>query len=128
MARTLLWIAVGGGAGSILRYLTALAFSVWVGGHFPWPTLLVNVVGALLIGFVDELVVHARVIPKEAVLAITTGFLGGLTTFSTFALESVRLSVTRELVWAGAYVAISLAAGVSAVVLGAAIAKSLVGS
>jgi fluoride exporter len=90
MGRVLL-VAAGGAVGSALRYLVANAALAWMGPAFPWGTLAVNLVGAFLIGLVQQLATEAFVIGEETRLFLTTGVMGGLTTYSAFSYESVRL-------------------------------------
>ena len=110
--KTVLLLMAAGGLGSGLRY----AFSVYLNRPgFPWGTLTVNVAGALLIGLVGAFVLEARVISRETALIVTTGFLGGLTTFSSFALEGGQMFQRRELTLMGLYTLGSLALGLLAV-------------
>ncbi|NMM36862.1 MAG: fluoride efflux transporter CrcB [Glaciimonas sp.] len=79
-------IAAGASLGSLLRWRLGLALNaVWP--NLPLGTLLANLIGGLLIGIASEVLVSRSAIPPEWRLAIITGFLGGLTTFSTFSLE-----------------------------------------
>lgn len=93
LSRTLLAIIVGCGGfiGAAARYL----ISVWATKQFPISipcgTLIANVTGALIIGFVAETALRTTAISPTTKLFITTGIMGGLTTFSTFSLESVTL-------------------------------------
>jgi len=84
-------IALGGGLGTLLRYLTALAAARWLGTDFPYGTLIVNLAGSFAIGLVQTLGTEALMIPDHARLFLTTGMMGGLTTYSTFSYETVRL-------------------------------------
>ena len=93
MARVLL-VAVGGAVGSALRYLVATVALDWLGPAFPWGTLLVNLVGSFLIGLVQQLATEAFVLGEDTRLFLTTGVMGGLTTYSAFSYESVRLFET----------------------------------
>jgi CrcB protein len=86
-----LLVALGGAIGSALRFLTSLAAAHWIGEAFPYGTLIVNLVGAFAIGFVQELAIDTRLIPEGARVFLTTGVKGGLTTYSTFSHETVRL-------------------------------------
>ncbi|MDH6342463.1 CrcB protein [Parabacteroides sp. PFB2-12] len=88
MIKQLLWVGLGGGIGSIFRYLT----SVWVlkryAADFPLATFVVNMVGCLLIGLIVGLSFRAQWIDQHMKLFLVTGFCGGYTTFSTFSLEN----------------------------------------
>jgi fluoride exporter len=87
----LLLVALGGALGSVLRYLaTALAVR-WLGVDFPWGTLAVNLAGSFAIGLVNELGADALRLSPQARLFLATGVLGGLTTYSAFSYETVRL-------------------------------------
>ena len=81
---------IGGGLGSASRYLVSLAAGRWFGDSFAWGTMLVNLVGCFLIGFVVGLVDRA-LLSRAFRIVLVTGFLGGFTTFSSFSLESVRM-------------------------------------
>ena len=84
-------IALGGAIGTVLRYLTSLLAARWLGPEFPYGTLIVNLSGAFVIGLVQELGTEASLIPDGVRLFLTTGMMGGLTTYSTFSFETVRL-------------------------------------
>ena len=77
-----------GGAGSVARYLVSLAIGP---RGFPYATLIVNLVGSFLIAFVLELGMLRRDVPVNLQLALTTGFMGGFTTYSAFNAETTRL-------------------------------------
>lgn len=87
----LLWIAVGGGVGSVLRYLVAGWSQRLAGESFPVGTMAVNVIGCLLIGILGAAFSGAVIIREEYRLAIMVGALGGFTTFSTFSFETLAL-------------------------------------
>ena len=77
-----------GGSGCVARYLVGLA----VGRReFPYATLAVNLLGSFLIAFVLELALVRRDVPANLQLALTTGFMGGFTTYSSFNFETTRL-------------------------------------
>ncbi|HUX36586.1 MAG TPA: fluoride efflux transporter CrcB [Rectinemataceae bacterium] len=83
-------VLAGGGVGSLARYLVSLSAGRLFGDSFAWGTMIVNLLGCLLIGFVVGLL-DRSVLPRAMRLLLVTGFLGGFTTFSSFALESVRM-------------------------------------
>jgi CrcB protein len=87
----LLLVAAGGALGSALRYLVATAALGWLGPAFPWGTLFVNLTGSFLIGLVQALAFEGLVLGEDTRLFLTSGVLGGLTTYSAFSYESVRL-------------------------------------
>ena len=90
----MLLVALGGALGSSLRYLVATAALAWLGPAFPWGTLVVNLVGSFAIGLVQQLATESLVLGEETRLFLTTGVMGGLTTYSAFSYESVRLMET----------------------------------
>ena len=90
MERILL-VALGGAIGSVLRYLTSILAAVWFGAEFPYGTLNVNLSGAFIIGLVQELGTETVLIPDTARIFLPTGMMGGLSTYSTFSYETVRL-------------------------------------
>jgi fluoride exporter len=89
-----LLVTFGGAIGTLLRYLTSLLAAHWLGTDFPYGTLIVNLGGAFVIGLVQQLGLEAFVIPDNTRLFLTTGMMGGLTTYSTFSYETVRLMET----------------------------------
>ncbi|NLX21877.1 MAG: fluoride efflux transporter CrcB [Phycisphaerae bacterium] len=90
MTRILL-IALGGGLGSVLRYLMAGWTQSFVAGPFPVGTMAVNVSGCLIIGFANYLFSGPMPIQPEYRIGLTIGLLGGYTTFSTFGWETIAL-------------------------------------
>ena len=98
--REVFFVAVGGALGALARYGTGLLAGRALGTNFPWGTLLVNVAGCFLMGVVlhllSDLEVHAAEIPSDRLRlefwhkAVAIGFLGGLTTFSTFGADTIR--------------------------------------
>ncbi len=90
MERALL-ITFGGAIGTLLRYIASLLAARWFGTEFPYGTLIVNLSGAFVIGLVQQLGTEALVIPDNTRFFLTTGMMGGLTTYSTFSYETVRL-------------------------------------
>jgi CrcB protein len=107
-------LAVGSGAavGAWLRWGLSIVLNP-VFPTLPLGTLVANLVGGLLMGFVMELITRHTLLSPEARLLLTTGFLGGLTTFSTFSAEIATLILRKEWLWSalgiGAHVVGSLA-------------------
>lgn len=117
MARLLL-VAAGGAVGSALRYVVATVALTWLGPGLPWGTLAVNLVGSFLIGLVQQLALEALVLGEETRLFLTTGVMGGLTTYSAFSYETVRLFETGA-AWQGwVYVVVTTTACVGLCWLG----------
>jgi CrcB protein len=90
-----LLVGLGGAIGSILRYVTSLAAAHWFGAEFPYGTLIVNLSGAFVIGLVQEVGAETLWIPDNMRILLTTGMLGGFTTYSAFSYETVRLMETQ---------------------------------
>ena len=118
-------VAIGGAAGAAARY----GLSGWVqslsGSACPLGTLLVNVIGSLLIGAIMQLGMERIVFSVEARLLWTTGFCGGLTTFSTFSYETLELLGDSEWLAAGGNLAANVAACLLATYAGMAAARLL---
>jgi CrcB protein len=114
----LLAVALAGALGAPARYLVEQTVTTRVGPRFPWGTWIVNVSGSLLLGLLTGLALHHGLDPDARTIA-GVGFLGGYTTFSTFAFEAVELPPAghgrRRAV---AYVVSSAAAGVAAATIG----------
>ena len=87
----LLAVAAGGGIGAGFRYIFSGAVHSWTGEDFPYGTLVVNVVGSLLLGFLVQ-VAETKAGPGPLLkIFLTVGLFGGFTTFSTFSVETWRL-------------------------------------
>ena len=89
------FIAIGGSVGAVSRYLVSKGINMLSIGIFPYGTLVVNIIGAFLIGLLFSLF-NDIVIPVYYKSMITVGFLGAFTTFSTYSLESVNLLMSGE--------------------------------
>jgi CrcB protein len=115
----LLAVFVGGGLGSLARYLTGLVFLQRFGPGFPYGTLAINLAGCFLIGIVAELAqTRAFGIGSSARLFLVVGVLGGFTTFSTFAYDAVTLAGEALSIPAIVYVLASVAGGIIAAFAG----------
>lgn len=95
------------GGGLTRYYLSGWIYSL-LGKAFPYGTLAVNVIGAYLIGLVMEMGFRSTAIPDTLRIGLTVGFMGGLTTFSTFSYETFKLLEEGQFVFAFANVAISV--------------------
>jgi CrcB protein len=87
----LLYVGIGGFIGSCLRYLISLHSPKLFGTQLPYGTLIVNVVGGILIGFIIDFSIKSGIISPNLRLFLTTGIMGGFTTFSTFSYETINL-------------------------------------
>jgi len=101
---TVLWIGLGGFIGANARYFLGRAIVERYGAAFPWGTLTINVLGSLLIGIILEFIAQRLVTDPAYRLFLVVGFLGGFTTFSTFAFETVALLEDGKWTRAVAYV------------------------
>ncbi|SMX83806.1 camphor resistance protein CrcB [Brevibacterium iodinum ATCC 49514] len=88
-------IAVAGGLGAGVRMLFDGAYKAWSPRATPWSTLLINVSGSLVLGFLTGLA-GAQLLPETWHLVLGTGFLGGYTTFSTASFETISLIEERK--------------------------------
>ena len=125
-----LYVAVGGAAGSWLRYLTGRLWTPAIGpvaaGAFPWATLTVNLVGSLAMGLLAGwLARHGSAQGESWRLLVGVGLLGGFPTFSAFSLEVALLIERGTIGLAALYVALSLAAGVAALFAGLLLMRGL---
>ena len=105
---TLLWIAILGALGCLTRYLLSGWVYKFSGSTFPTGTLAVNIIGAYLIGLIMEFSLRSTLVPPNLRVGLTIGFLGGLTTFSTFSYETFRLLEDGELLLAVSNVLLSV--------------------
>ena len=88
---SLLAIAIGGGLGSIARFVISREMGNWLGNYLPYGTLTVNVAGSLALGWFITIFVNRSELSSVLRLGLTVGFLGAFTTFSTFSFESLQL-------------------------------------
>jgi len=121
----LFWICVAGALGTAARYLIGLWTLRRFGHALPYGTLIVNLAGCFLIAFVME-AAATRSWPETTRLAITVGFLGGFTTYSSFNFETTRLAQAGVLGAASIYVLVTLAGGLATGLLGILAARTFV--
>jgi|SRR5690625_2528383 len=118
-----LWVFIGGGLGSALRHgVNVLAARFW-GTQYPIGTLCINVLGSFAMGVVVEYLAMKSGLSQQVRLFLTTGVIGGFTTFSTFSLEVATLSSRGEIMLAGLYVASSLIFGIGGFYVGMALVR-----
>jgi CrcB protein len=122
--RTVLWIGLAGFFGSMARYGVSGLVSR-VNETFPWGTFVVNVSGSFLLGLLVAMFSHRFVVHPDLRVALTVGFLGAYTTFSTFALETFEFGETHSPGLALLNVGVSLVAGLGAVWIGTTMGRSL---
>ncbi|GHT73360.1 putative fluoride ion transporter CrcB [Bacteroidia bacterium] len=121
MLKQILLVGLGGGAGSIFRFLT----SHWIAktGHsFPFATLIINLLGCLFIGILMGLWLKNQIDTNLRILLVA-GFCGGFTTFSTFSLENLQMYQAGQYVQLIVYTLVSVLLGFLAVWIGFAFTK-----
>jgi len=116
--KQILAIALGGAAGALLRYWTSTGIYALMGRTFPYGTLVVNVAGSLLMGFLYVLLVERLALSVEWRAALLIGLLGAFTTFSTFSMETFALFEDGERLKALANILLSVTLCLVAVWLG----------
>jgi fluoride exporter len=119
-------LAVGGGAavGAWLRWGLGILLNP-IFPTLPLGTLAANLSGGLMMGCAMELLTRHAVMSPEVRLLVTTGFLGGLTTFSTFSAEIVTLLMRRELAWGAIAVAVHVAGSIVMTIAGILLVRAL---
>jgi CrcB protein len=122
-----LWICLGGAAGTGARYLLSGWALAALGAGFPYGTLAVNVLGSFCVGLLMQVGVATPVISPTLRLALTTGVMGGFTTYSTFNYETIRYIQDGAWRLALGNVVLTLAACLAAGVAGVALGRSLFG-
>jgi len=118
-------VALGGVVGCCARYGVTQAVQTFYGRNFPLATLIINVAGCLLMGFLFYATLERVSVSQSMRIAILTGVLGGFTTFSAFAMETLLLAEGGKLLHAVLYVTLSVVLCLLAVYLGAWGARSL---
>ena len=122
---TILYIALGGIAGTLSRY----GLEGWIQSRtatgFPLGTLTVNVTGSFMLGFIIRVATGTALISPDIRAAVTIGFCGAFTTMSTFSYESVALLNDGDYLRAALYMSATIAGCVGAVMLGAALGNKL---
>jgi fluoride exporter len=120
-----LLVFLGGGIGAALRHCVNIVLTRLVGTSFPYNTLFANVSGSLLMGLLTAYFSWRTGSPQSLRLFLTTGILGGYTTFSTFSLDSVLLWERSQYLAAAGYVFASVGASLIGVLFGAILVRVL---
>ena len=102
-------IFAGGGLGAVARFALSSMTGRFMGTDFPWGTLAVNVLGALVIGVLIEVFALRFSVSEQMRFFLVTGFLGGFTTFSAFSLEAASMIERGDFISCAAYIAASVA-------------------
>ena len=110
-------IGIGAATGAWLRWGLGILLNP-VFPTLPLGTLAANLIGGFLMGMAMQFLLEHAILPPEMRLAITTGFLGGLTTFSTFSAETVTLLLREEYLWALAIALVHVIGSISMTLLG----------
>ena len=121
----LLVVALGGGLGASTRYLVANYAAQKLGVTFPYGTLIVNVTGCFIIGLFMTLTTEKFIVSPYLRLLVSVGFLGGLTTFSSFMNETLQLRASGRWLEGLGYMFAQLACGLLLVALGAFLAEKI---
>lgn len=119
--KQVLLIFLGGGAGSVLRFLVSKNLNPLTG--LPLGTFLVNILGSLIIGLILGLGIKQELLSPNATLLLATGFCGGFTTFSAFSFENQALLKAGDYLNFGIYTAGSIFLGIAAVMAGLYLSK-----
>ncbi|UWX55815.1 fluoride efflux transporter CrcB [Maribacter litopenaei] len=119
-----LLIFLGGGIGSFLRYIISKSLNTYY-PNFYLGTFLVNILGCFIIGILIGISIKNNYLSENLILFLATGFCGGFTTFSTFALESHILFKEHSILYMSVYLGLSIIIGILAIALGLYICKLL---
>ena len=122
---TVFWVALGGALGSAARYTVNVWSGRLLGGDFPWHTLIVNLLGCFAMGVIIELMALKLNVGLNTRAFLTTGILGGFTTFSAFSLDFALLVERKSYGLAGAYAAGSVLFSLAAVFAGLHLVRAL---
>ena len=118
--------AVGAAAGGVSRFYLTMAVQQRLGPSFPWGTLLINITGSLLLGFLIRYALATPAVSMEVRAMLTTGFCGGYTTFSSYSYESAVLIEEGQFSRAALYSISSMVLALLATFCGFLLARELI--
>jgi CrcB protein len=120
------YVAAGAAIGGALRYLATVYIQHRAGPGFPVATMLINITGSLLLGFLVAYLAETAIVRPEVTLLLTSGLCGGYTTFSTFSYETFALMRDGEYQRAGMYIVLSVGVSLVAMFAGFAAARGAI--
>lgn len=119
-------VGCGGFIGAALRYIISLSAAKIFGADFPYGTLIANIIGAIIIGFVMKISLDTSLITPNTKLFLTTGMMGGLTTFSTFSYETVTMINSGQYVLGALNLGLNVVLSFVGVTLGMIVARLVI--
>jgi len=119
------YVAAGGAAGSVVRFLLSGLVQQRLGAGFPYGTFVINITGSFLLGFLLRYALGSTTFSPNTRALLTTGFCGGYTTFSTYTYETATLVLDGQYGKAGAYAAFSVVLALIGVFGGFALARQV---
>ena len=125
MIKNVLLVGLGGGVGSMARYLCQKWFAENIPHPFPWGTFIVNIIGCFLIGLIYAIAEKTTMLSPQTRLLLIAGLCGGFTTFSAFAFENMDLLRSGDTMYFLLYTVGSVGLGIAAVFAGIALIKFL---
>jgi CrcB protein len=121
--KDIMLVGLGGGLGSVARFLCQRSVAAWYPHAFPFGTLIVNFLGCFLIGLLLGLMEKGSFVKPDMKLLLITGFCGGYTTFSAFAAENIQLLRDGRLLYFMIYTVGSVVLGILAAYAGLSLVK-----
>lgn len=112
----MIWVIIGGGIGTAIRYWLQTHYSIKT-GQLPWPTLIANLLACLALGFLTVILLR-KSDSRTLTLFFSTGFCGGLSTFSTLMQEILLMWWNGDVKFGAIYLLLSITSGLSAVAIG----------